>query len=113
MAGTNACTVSLSRWDRLMPARTATAVPSRGETVRVITRDGSSRRLEEYEDHEKRIVQRFFVIFVAIVTSCEAVCQRCTRPDASPAASASTSATVTRLKSPGIVCLRALAATAN
>src|SRR5262245_8310199 len=52
MAGISACTVSLSRWDRLMPARTATAVPSRGETVRVITKDGSSRRLEGYEDHE-------------------------------------------------------------
>ena len=40
-------------------------------------------------------------------------CYRCTRPDASPAARRSTSSTDTRLKSPGIVCLRALAATAN
>ena len=37
----------------------------------------------------------------------------CTRPLASPWARASTSATVTRLKSPGIVCFKALAATAN
>jgi len=39
--------------------------------------------------------------------------QRCTRPEASPFASASTSATDTRLKSPGIVCFSALAATAK
>ena len=39
--------------------------------------------------------------------------QRCTRPDASPPASASTSATLMRLKSPGIVCFSALAATAK
>ena len=38
---------------------------------------------------------------------------RLTRPLASPAARRSTSDTLTRLKSPGIVCLRALAATAN
>ena len=38
---------------------------------------------------------------------------RCTRPDASPRASRSTSSTVTRLKSPGMLCLSALAATAN
>ena len=38
---------------------------------------------------------------------------RWTRPDASPFASASTSATDTRLKSPGIVCFSALAATAK
>ena len=35
---------------------------------------------------------------------------RTTRPEASPAASRSTSALVTLLKSPGIVCLRQLAA---
>ena len=38
---------------------------------------------------------------------------RWTRPETSPFASKSTSATVTRLKSPGIVCLSALAATAK
>ena len=38
---------------------------------------------------------------------------RCTRPEASPAARRSTSATLTRLKSPGMVCFNALAATAN
>ena len=39
--------------------------------------------------------------------------QRCTRPEPSPPASFSTSATVMRLKSPSIECLRAEAATAN
>ena len=38
---------------------------------------------------------------------------RCTRPEASPPASRSTSSTVTRLKSPGMVCFSALAATAK
>src|SRR5690606_32526542 len=38
---------------------------------------------------------------------------RCTRPEASPPISFSTSATPTRLKSPEIECLRQLAATAN
>src|SRR5262245_45525249 len=38
---------------------------------------------------------------------------RCTRPLPSPAASRETSSTDTRLKSPGIVCLRAPAATAK
>src|SRR5262245_27525793 len=38
---------------------------------------------------------------------------RCTRPDMSPVARRSTSAAETRLKSPGMVCLSALAAIAN
>ena len=38
---------------------------------------------------------------------------RCTRPEPSPPASFSTSATVTRLKSPSMECFRAEAATAN
>lgn len=38
---------------------------------------------------------------------------RCTRPFAEPPASARTSSVDTMLKSPGIVCLRAEAATAN
>ncbi len=37
----------------------------------------------------------------------------CTRPEASPAASRSTSSTLTRLKSPGMLCFKALAATAK
>lgn len=44
---------------------------------------------------------------------CLRVCQRETRPEASPPMSFSTSATRTRLKSPWMVCLRHEAATAN
>ena len=59
------------------------------------------------------------VIIVLIGSACNKmlprveVFYRCTRPDPSPPASFSTSATVTRLKSPSMECFNAEAATAN